>query len=116
LDMYTSISYAPRQKCLAMISIVDEGIANVTAALKAKDMYDNTFVIFSSVSCRHTHTRNLSSPSNLVAQGYHTLTVHSTHTGLPHTHCTHTGLPHTHCTHKHTQGYHTLTVHSIHSI
>ena len=51
LDMYPHIDYEPRKKCLAMISIVDESIANVTAALKGKGMWNSTLVIFSRYLC-----------------------------------------------------------------
>ena len=48
IDMYPNVSYAPRQKALAMISIVDDAIANVTNALHAACMWDDTLIIFSS--------------------------------------------------------------------
>ena len=49
LDLYPNITYRPRRSALAQISIVDEAIANVTAALKARPgMYENTLLIFSS--------------------------------------------------------------------
>ena len=31
----------------SMVRAVDSGIANVTAALKARGMYDNTLILFS---------------------------------------------------------------------
>lgn len=34
--------------CLGMISVVDSAIANITAALKAKGLWDDALIIFSS--------------------------------------------------------------------
>jgi arylsulfatase A-like enzyme len=38
---------AGRQSILAMVSVMDEGVGNLTAALKAKGIYDDTLLIFS---------------------------------------------------------------------
>ena len=48
IDLYPNVSYLPRRMALAQISIVDEAIGNVTAALKARGMFDNTLLLFSS--------------------------------------------------------------------
>jgi arylsulfatase A-like enzyme len=47
-DLYPNITYEPRQKCLGMISVVDSAIQNITEALKARGLWDNALVIFSS--------------------------------------------------------------------
>lgn len=47
-DLYPNVTYEPRQKCLGMISVVDSAIQNITEALKAKGLWDNALVIFSS--------------------------------------------------------------------
>lgn len=48
IDLYPESIFSARRLGLAMISAVDEGIANVTAALKARGMYENSLIIFSS--------------------------------------------------------------------
>lgn len=48
LDLYDDSIFQKRRNGLAQIAAVDEGISNITTALKAKDMWDNTLVIFSS--------------------------------------------------------------------
>jgi hypothetical protein len=42
IDLFPQITYTPRQKAMAQMAIVDEAIANVTAALKAKNMWEDT--------------------------------------------------------------------------
>ena len=44
---YPSVTFSPRQRGLAQVSVVDEGIKNVTAALRAKGMWNDTLVVFS---------------------------------------------------------------------
>ena len=41
-------SFSCRAQYAAMVSVLDDNLANVTAALKAKGMWDNTLMIFSS--------------------------------------------------------------------
>jgi len=48
LDLYNNSIFKARRNGLAQISAVDEGIANLTAALKGKGMWENTLVVFSS--------------------------------------------------------------------
>lgn len=48
LDLYDESIFKARRNGLAQISAVDEGIANITDALKAKGMWDNTLLVFSS--------------------------------------------------------------------
>ena len=43
----TSIQDPKRRTFAGMLSAVDEGIGNVTKALKSRGMYENTLVIFS---------------------------------------------------------------------
>lgn len=47
-DLYNASIYAPRHKGLGQISAVDEAIGNLTAALRAKGMWERTLFIFSS--------------------------------------------------------------------
>lgn len=48
MDAYNGIIADKDRKVFAgMLSCMDEGIGNVTAALTAKGMLENTFVIFS---------------------------------------------------------------------
>ena len=51
IDLYPNVSFTARQKALAMISIVDDAIANVTSALHARGMWNDTLIIFSSGLC-----------------------------------------------------------------
>lgn len=48
LNLYDESIFSKRRYGLAQISAVDEGIANITAALKAKAIWNNTLLIFSS--------------------------------------------------------------------
>ena len=45
---YPNLAYKCRQQYKAMVMIMDEVVGNITNALKAKGMWDNTLVIFSS--------------------------------------------------------------------
>eukprot|EP00051_Salpingoeca_urceolata_P015777 m.206420 g.206420 ORF g.206420 m.206420 type:complete len:647 (-) comp18500_c1_seq5:16-1956(-) len=58
-DLYPKVKYPPRQKCLGMISAVDESIGTIVAALKDAELWDNTLVIFSSDNGGpHDHANN----------------------------------------------------------
>jgi arylsulfatase I/J len=48
LQLYDDSIFKARRNGLAQISAVDEGIANITAALKLKGMWENTLLVFSS--------------------------------------------------------------------
>merc|ERR1712232_40162 len=48
LNLYNDSIYKPRRNGLAQVAAVDEGIWNLTAALKAKGMWENTLVVWSS--------------------------------------------------------------------
>ena len=53
------IGYNPRLLCLGMISAVDTAIGVAVARLKARGLYDNTLVIFSSDNGGpHDHANN----------------------------------------------------------
>merc|ERR1719201_1382260 len=47
LDLYDKDT-TPSQKEYAFSSVIDEGLANVTKALKAKGMWDNTLLVVTS--------------------------------------------------------------------
>jgi hypothetical protein len=48
LDMFSEVPDNARQHVCAMAKILDEGVGNITAALKSKGIYDETIQIFSS--------------------------------------------------------------------
>ena len=55
IDPYaSSIADPKRRKFAGMLSAVDEGIKNVTDALEAKGMLDDTFIVFTSDNVRRT--------------------------------------------------------------
>eukprot|EP00040_Diaphanoeca_grandis_P044585 m.12819 g.12819 ORF g.12819 m.12819 type:complete len:654 (+) comp9463_c0_seq1:180-2141(+) len=47
-DLYPSVDYVPRKMCLGMITAVDESIGHAVALLKARNMYNNTLIVFTS--------------------------------------------------------------------
>lgn len=50
LDMFAHVPDSARQHVCAMAKIMDDGIGNITRALKSTGMYDDTIIWFSSVS------------------------------------------------------------------
>lgn len=48
LDMFSKVPDNARQHVCAMAKILDEGVGNITAALKSKGIYEQTIQIFSS--------------------------------------------------------------------
>ena len=48
LDMFSKVPDNARQHVCAMAKILDEGVGNITAALKSKGIYEETIQIFSS--------------------------------------------------------------------
>jgi hypothetical protein len=49
LDMFSEVPDNARQHVCAMAKILDQGVGNITAALKAKGIYETTIQIFSCV-------------------------------------------------------------------
>ena len=48
-DPYTGVIQDKQRRLFAgMLTAMDEGIGNITAALKARGMWDNTLVVFTS--------------------------------------------------------------------
>jgi len=58
-----------RNMVCAMASIMDDGIGNVTAALKAAGIFDNTIIIFSSDNGGPTHGNEGTSSNNFPLRG-----------------------------------------------
>ena len=56
MDPYKNIADKTRRTYAGMVSCMDEGIGNVTRALKEAGLYDNTIIIFSTGKEMHVFT------------------------------------------------------------
>ena len=58
-----------RQTIAAMIKIMDDGIGNITVALKSTNQYDDTFIVFSSDNGGPTHNNEGTQSNNYPLRG-----------------------------------------------
>ena len=54
IEPYAWVTDSKRRNLSAMVSVLDESVGNLTAALKQAKMWDNTLFVFSTVSSRQT--------------------------------------------------------------